>query len=212
MISNEILNNGHEYIEFSISNQENQDIVSRITNFNISMQEFIFNKFWNQDLVDIIPLLISKLIKYRIKIFKIFQNNLFQEYVISYQNTFTDTIYLQLNFNHYQAINIINQSNHYNQFNNTIDDLSTSIIATNLNQTMHQICRYCNQPGHQKYTNRNCLKYNQYTKNNNNNNNLNNAFNHSQLNISDIDCSNKKQTNTAEKKRIYRTKKKGYES
>jgi hypothetical protein len=199
MISNEILNNGNEYIEYSISNQENQDLASRLIVFNNSMQEFIFNKYWNQDLVDIMPLLISKIIKYRLKIFKLFHNNLFQQYDVSYNQTFTDTIYLKLNFNHYQAINIIN---------NNIDQLSTSIIATNLNKTSQQICIHCNQPGHQKYTNKNCLKYNQYKKNNKNN--LNNAFHDLELNISGIDHSNtKRKTQTeTERKQTYRNNKK----
>jgi hypothetical protein len=164
LISNEILNHANEYIDFSVTTQSDNQI-SRQQQLINSMQQYIFDKFWNQDLVDLMPVLISKIIKHKLKIFKIINNQLFQEYDISYDYSYHQIIYLKLDFQHYQSITIYETNG---PLNTSIDQLSTTIITSNLNQSTYtldkakNVCKYCNLTGHSKYTSKNCLKYNDY--------------------------------------------------
>ena len=65
---------------------------------------YVFHKQWNQDFTELLPLVLSKIIKKRINIFKIINEKSFEQYDISYDCNFSELIYIMLKDQHYDSI------------------------------------------------------------------------------------------------------------
>ena len=97
-LANEIMNHLPEYRQFSTVDSD------QLLN---ECQEYLFNKKWELDLVDLIPLIISKIIKHKIIVFQKINNNQFSETIQTYDEAYDNTIYLKLEGDHYEAIVVI---------------------------------------------------------------------------------------------------------
>ncbi len=68
---------------------------------------YIFEKKWNQSLVDLVPVALSKITKHKIIIFKILGNNKFFEIDQTFDSSYVNCIYLKLHANHYDSIFVV---------------------------------------------------------------------------------------------------------
>jgi hypothetical protein len=196
MVTEELLNHVNEYHEYTFN--------TTIDDLSQASQQYTYNKQWNHQLVDIIPIIISKVIKYKIIIYKIMNQNRFIEQHVTFDDTYQNTIQLVLYNNHY---NSIRNSSTNNQTIQTTTPTKRTIINNKTQskkaKTTQQkksnenlICKYCNKKGHQMYTNQACDKYDDYknkkkiqnyescitNENNFTNNNANQPINNNSLN------------------------------
>jgi len=66
--------------------------------------DYVFYKHWNHDFTDCLPLVLSKITKKKIIIYKIINDQTFEQYNVSYSSKYRDSIYLSLENEHYRAI------------------------------------------------------------------------------------------------------------
>lgn len=88
----------------SNSSEWQQFYFDKTFKFKDDMQNYIYNKFWDQEAIDIVPLMISKITKTNINIFKINTDDSFNVIIISHEKTYDNFISVMLKNNHYSAI------------------------------------------------------------------------------------------------------------
>lgn len=158
LVTNELINHVHEYHDYTFD--------STIEQLSQASQNYTYNKEWNQQLVDIIPIIISKVIKHKLIIYKIINQNRFVESHVTFDDSYQQNIQLVLYNNHYNSIrrvftNITNiQTTTPTKRNNKNNNQPNSKKTKNSNNNI--VCKYCNKVGHQKYTSQFCDKYDDY--------------------------------------------------
>jgi hypothetical protein len=105
-LTNELFDHIHEYSEYT--NDLSYNDLSQAS------QQYAYNKRWDQQIVDLIPVIVSKIIKHRIIIYKIMNQNRFTESLISFDSSYNKQIHLVLYNEHYNSIRNITQSNQDN--------------------------------------------------------------------------------------------------
>ncbi len=145
-LNNEVIDNYNEYVNYFVDKPNKFTQQKLVIN---CMIDYISNKKWNQDLVDIVPIIISKITKHRLIVFEII-DDYFYEHDQTYSKEFTQCIYLKLDSQHYQSITkhpdleLTNQSQLKKILNET-DSTDININKKNNNNGTD--------------TNKNCLKY-----------------------------------------------------
>ncbi len=161
-LNNEVIVNSNQYINYFVDKQNKiKDMLPQQLLIS-SMIDYISNKKWNQDLVDIVPIIISKIVEHKLVVFEIF-DDYFLEHNQTYNNEFTRCIYLKLDSQHYQSITkhpnleLTKQS----QFNNSLIKTDLTDINSNIKKINNgkKKCKHCGIFGHTTDTNKNCLKY-----------------------------------------------------
>ena len=95
-VSNEFIDHVKEYSDFSET--------MNIHQLSQACQNYTFNKSWDQDFLDLVPIAISKITKNRLIVFKIINENEFTEINQSYENNYKQTVLVVLDDNHYNAV------------------------------------------------------------------------------------------------------------
>jgi histone H3 len=94
-LSNEFLNHSTEYVQFTDLNNEQLSKAS---------QKYTFDKEWNQDFLDLVPIAISKITKHKIIIFKIINSEKILEIEQTFDESYQECLYIKLESNHYDSV------------------------------------------------------------------------------------------------------------
>lgn len=94
----------NEILRESTNSEWSEYFVDKNTNYSESMKSYLFQKIWNQGAIDVVPIIISKIIKSNIIIYKINSNNTFYSINTAFDLSYENKISILLTNDHYEAI------------------------------------------------------------------------------------------------------------